>query len=88
MKKVVMFFLIMLFFSCDKHEEHVAAAYYIKNTSNQIISFEVSIIKDVPMSIFGNVAMHEKEGVTERVFTCTLNTNDSIVFGILILGEI
>jgi hypothetical protein len=44
MKKVLLFFSIVLFFACSK-DEFLVTDFYVKNTSNKTISFDASILK-------------------------------------------
>ena len=74
-----MFFVTVLFFSCDKHivrYQGVDAYYFIKNTSNQTISFDITVPK-------GERVVTEGHGyglTSDSVYTFKVNANDSIVF--------
>ena len=74
MKKVFIFFALMLFFACDKNEKTLDAYYYVKNTSNQTISFDVTVLPGEPVGFFGEAAMNG------NVYTFTMNANDSVIF--------
>ena len=67
-----MFCIVVLFFACDKQKEYIGAVYTIKNTSNQTISFDVTIRKGDKVICSG-----VKNG---DVITCTVDANDSIIF--------
>jgi hypothetical protein len=72
MKKVLMFCALMLLFACNNDDfegKPVAAFYYIKNTSNQTISFEVTVVQDEGFYLFRN----------DSIFTFTVNANDSVI---------
>ena len=53
-----MFCVVMLFFSCERDivkVQGVTTDYFIKNTSNQTISFEVTVIKDEQIYVLGMI---------------------------------
>ena len=74
-----MFCVIVLFFSCDKHivrYQGVDTYYFIKNTSNQTISFDITVPK-------GERVVTEGHGyglTSDSVYTFKVNANDSIIF--------
>jgi len=66
MKKVFLFFSMVLFFACNKH--YVMTEFYVKNTSDKTISFEASVMKSSQI-----LGPHE---VSE---TFTVYPNDSVL---------
>ena len=92
MKKVFMFSVFMLFFACNKEwvsYQPVSAYYFVKNTSNQTISFDVSIVKGEPVvwmeSGHGEQLVGHYSGlqqIEKGIYTFTVNANDSIIFGV------
>jgi hypothetical protein len=66
MKKVFLYFSIILFFACSK--DYVMTEFYVKNTSDKIINFEASVMKSSQI-----LGPHE---VTEFF---TVHPNDSVL---------
>ena len=85
MKKALIFCVIMLFFACDNNHyerKQLSAYYLVKNTSNQTISFDVSVKKGEPIAGLGWELQAEN-----GTFTCTVNANDSIIFGVFSIWD-
>ena len=75
-----MFCLIMLFFACNKNTEWyqgVVTEYFIKNTSNQTINFDLTVPKGEEQVV---TESHGYVLTSDSVYTFTVNANDSIIF--------
>ena len=69
----------MMFFACDSDIVRIqgfTTDYFIKNTSNQTINFELTVIKDELIYVSGKLT-------SDSVFTCQVNANDSIIISVL-----
>ena len=82
MKKVLMFCVVVLFFACNKDEHRVTAVYYIKNTSNQTIGFDVTTKRYEPLLYAGNAVLKN-----DSVVMFSINANDSIFFAMDIIWD-
>ena len=96
MKKVLMCLVTVLFFACnsynyldDPYHRVVEALYVIKNTSNQTISFDVTVKKDELTVMAGFMTEDLRfigfggPNLNDSVFRCVLNPNDSTLLAVV-----